>query len=89
LFKANLPTQISRRVEGERNSKIILDEENGEKILDRDDLVWKYGGGMIRLEVHFWPGGVRETVAAGVLSDLSSGTRRQSTTVTRVALNYL
>ncbi len=50
LLKANLPTRICLRVEGERNSKIILDEEGGENLLGHGDLFWKYGGGMIRLQ---------------------------------------
>src|SRR5262249_29444546 len=32
LLKANLPTRVCLRVEGERNSKIILDEEGGENL---------------------------------------------------------
>jgi hypothetical protein len=50
LLKANLPTRICLRVEGERNSKIILDEEGGENLLDHGDLFWKHGGGMLRLQ---------------------------------------
>lgn len=50
LLKANLPTRICLRVEGERNSKIILDEEGGENLLGHGDLFWKHGGGMIRLQ---------------------------------------
>jgi DNA segregation ATPase FtsK/SpoIIIE-like protein len=53
LLKANLPTRICLRVEGERNSKIILDEEGGENLLGHGDLFWKYGGGMIRLQGAF------------------------------------
>jgi len=52
-LKANLPTRICLRVEGERNSKIILDEEGGENLLGHGDLLWKYGGGMIRLQGAF------------------------------------
>jgi hypothetical protein len=50
LLKANLPTRICLRVEGERNSKIILDDEGGENLLGHGDLFWKHGGGMIRLQ---------------------------------------
>ncbi len=50
LLKANLPTRVCLRVEGERNSKIILDEEGGENLLGHGDLLWKHGGGMIRLQ---------------------------------------
>jgi S-DNA-T family DNA segregation ATPase FtsK/SpoIIIE len=50
LLKANLPTRICLRVEGERNSKIILDEEGGENLLGHGDLFWKHGGGMVRLQ---------------------------------------
>jgi hypothetical protein len=50
LLKANLPTKICLRVEGERNSKIILDEEGGENLLGNGDLFWKHGGGMVRLQ---------------------------------------
>jgi S-DNA-T family DNA segregation ATPase FtsK/SpoIIIE len=53
LLKANLPTQVCLRVEGERNSKIILDEEGGENLLGHGDLFWKHGGGMIRLQGAF------------------------------------
>ena len=53
LLKANLPTRIGLRVEGERNSKIILDEERGENLLGHGDLLWKHGGGMIRLQGTF------------------------------------
>jgi DNA segregation ATPase FtsK/SpoIIIE-like protein len=53
LLKANLPTRICLQVEGERNSKIILDEEGGENLLGRGDLFWKHGGGMIRLQGAF------------------------------------
>jgi S-DNA-T family DNA segregation ATPase FtsK/SpoIIIE len=53
LLKANLPTRICLRVEGERNSKIILDEEGGEHLLGHGDLFWKFGGGMIRLQGTF------------------------------------
>jgi DNA segregation ATPase FtsK/SpoIIIE, S-DNA-T family len=50
LLKANLPTRVCLRVEGERNSKIILDEGGGENLLGRGDLFWKHGGGMSRLQ---------------------------------------
>jgi S-DNA-T family DNA segregation ATPase FtsK/SpoIIIE len=53
LLKANLPTRVCLRVEGERNSKIILDEEGGENLLGHGDLLWKHGGGMIRLQGAF------------------------------------
>jgi S-DNA-T family DNA segregation ATPase FtsK/SpoIIIE len=53
LLKANLPTRICLRVEGERNSKIILDEEGGENLLGHGDLFWKHGGGMVRLQGPF------------------------------------
>lgn len=50
LLKANLPTRICLRVEGERNSKIILDVEGAENLLGHGDLFWKHGGGMVRLQ---------------------------------------
>ncbi len=53
LLKANLPTRICLRVDGERNSKIILDEEGGENLLGNGDLFWKHGSGMIRLQGAF------------------------------------
>jgi DNA segregation ATPase FtsK/SpoIIIE-like protein len=53
LLKANLPTRVCLRVEGERNSKIILDDEGGENLLGHGDLLWKHGGGMIRLQGAF------------------------------------
>jgi S-DNA-T family DNA segregation ATPase FtsK/SpoIIIE len=53
LLKANLPTRICLRVDGERNSKIILDEEGGENLLGNGDLFWKRGGGIIRLQGAF------------------------------------
>jgi DNA segregation ATPase FtsK/SpoIIIE-like protein len=53
LLKANLPTRICLRVEGDRNSKIILDEEGGENLLGHGDLFWKHGGGMVRLQGPF------------------------------------
>jgi S-DNA-T family DNA segregation ATPase FtsK/SpoIIIE len=52
-LKANLPTRICLRVDGERNSKIILDEEGGENLLGNGDLFWKRGGGIIRLQGTF------------------------------------
>ena len=52
LLKANLPTRVCLR-EGERNSKIILDEEGGENLLGHGDLFWKHGGGMLRLQGTF------------------------------------
>jgi S-DNA-T family DNA segregation ATPase FtsK/SpoIIIE len=48
-LKANLPARICLRVDGERNSKIILDEKGGENLLGHGDF-WKHGGGMIRLQ---------------------------------------
>jgi S-DNA-T family DNA segregation ATPase FtsK/SpoIIIE len=53
LLRANLPTRVCLRVEGERNSKIILDDEGGENLLGNGDLFWKHGGGMIRLQGAF------------------------------------
>jgi S-DNA-T family DNA segregation ATPase FtsK/SpoIIIE len=53
LLKANLPTRVCLLVEGERNSKVILDEEGGENLLGRGDLLWKHGGGTIRLQGAF------------------------------------
>jgi DNA segregation ATPase FtsK/SpoIIIE, S-DNA-T family len=53
LLRANLPTRVCLRVDGERNSKIILDEEGGEKLLGNGDLFWKHGGGMVRLQGTF------------------------------------
>jgi hypothetical protein len=50
LLKANLPARVCLRVDGERNSKIILDEEGGENLLGHGDLFWKHGGGLIRLQ---------------------------------------
>ena len=50
LLKANLPTRICLRVDSERNSDIILDEEGGERLVGRGDLFWKHGGGMLRLQ---------------------------------------
>lgn len=55
LLKANLPTRICLRVDGERNSKIVLDEEGGENLLGNGDLFWKHGSGMIRLQGAFVP----------------------------------
>jgi DNA segregation ATPase FtsK/SpoIIIE-like protein len=53
LLRANLPTRVCLRVDSERNSNIILDEEGGERLLGRGDLFWKFGGGMIRLQGAF------------------------------------
>jgi DNA segregation ATPase FtsK/SpoIIIE, S-DNA-T family len=50
LLKANLPTRIELRVDGERNSKIVLDDEGGENLLGNGDLFWKHGSGTIRLQ---------------------------------------
>jgi S-DNA-T family DNA segregation ATPase FtsK/SpoIIIE len=55
LLKANLPTRICLHVEGERNSKIILDEEGGENLLGHGDLLWKQGGGTMRLQGPYVP----------------------------------
>lgn len=55
LLKANLPTRICLRVDGERNSKIVLDEVGGENLLGNGDLFWKHGSGMIRLQGAFVP----------------------------------
>lgn len=62
LLKANLPTQICLRVEGERNSKIILDEGGGENLLGHGDLFWKHGGGMMRLQGMLVPKGELESL---------------------------
>lgn len=50
LLKANLPARVCLRVDGERNSNIILDEEGGERLLGKGDLFWKHGGGITRLQ---------------------------------------
>lgn len=55
LLKANLPTRICLRVDSERNSKIILDEEGGENLLGNGDLFWKHGSGMVRLQGAYVP----------------------------------
>lgn len=55
LLKANLPTRICLRVDGERNSKIILDEEGGENLLGNGDLFWKHGSGILRLQGAYVP----------------------------------
>jgi S-DNA-T family DNA segregation ATPase FtsK/SpoIIIE len=53
LLRANLPTRVCLRVDGERNSTLILDEPGGQHLLGRGDLFWKRGGGLLRLQSPF------------------------------------
>ncbi len=55
LLRANLPTRVCLRVDGERNSRIILDDEGGENLLGNGDLFWKHGSGTIRLQGAYVP----------------------------------
>jgi S-DNA-T family DNA segregation ATPase FtsK/SpoIIIE len=50
LLKSNLPGRICLKVAGEKDSKIILDTVEGAYLLGKGDLIWKHGGGLIRLQ---------------------------------------
>lgn len=50
LLRANLPTRICLHVDSDKNSSLILDEGGGQHLLGRGDLLWKRGGGLLRLQ---------------------------------------
>ena len=50
LLRSNLPGRIGLRVASERESKLFLDEPDAAYLFGKGDLVWKRGGGLIRLQ---------------------------------------
>jgi hypothetical protein len=50
LLRSNLPGRISLRVASEADSKIILQSPEAAYLLGRGDLLWKQGGGTLRLQ---------------------------------------
>jgi hypothetical protein len=55
LVRSNLPGRIGLQVASERESKLFLDEPDAAYLFGRGDLVWKRGGGLIRLQSPFVP----------------------------------
>jgi S-DNA-T family DNA segregation ATPase FtsK/SpoIIIE len=50
LLRANLPGRIGFKVASEKESKLFLDEPDAAYLFGKGDLVWKRGGGLIRLQ---------------------------------------
>jgi len=55
VLRANLPGKIGLQVGSERESKLFLDEPDAAYLFGKGDLVWKRGGGLIRLQSPFVP----------------------------------
>lgn len=55
LLRSNLPGRIGLQVATERESKLFLDEPDAAYLFGKGDLVWKRGGGLIRLQSPFVP----------------------------------
>ena len=53
LLRANLPGRIGLQVATERESKLFLDQPDAAYLFGKGDLVWKRGGGLIRLQSPF------------------------------------
>jgi S-DNA-T family DNA segregation ATPase FtsK/SpoIIIE len=49
-LRSNLPGRICFRVAGEGDSRIMLGSTEAAHLLGKGDLLWKHGGGMIRLQ---------------------------------------
>ena len=55
ILRSNLPGKIGLQVGSERESKLFLDEPDAAYLFGKGDLVWKRGGGLIRLQSPFVP----------------------------------
>lgn len=55
VLRANLPGKIGLMVGSERESKLFLDEPDAAYLFGKGDLVWKRGGGLVRLQSPFVP----------------------------------
>ncbi|MFO0824028.1 MAG: FtsK/SpoIIIE domain-containing protein [Gemmataceae bacterium] len=55
ILRSNLPGRIGLQVASERESKLFLDEPDAAYLFGKGDLVWKRGGGLIRLQSPFVP----------------------------------
>jgi hypothetical protein len=55
LLRSNLPGRIGLQVATERESKLFLDEPDAAYLFGKGDLVWKRGGGLMRLQSPFVP----------------------------------
>jgi S-DNA-T family DNA segregation ATPase FtsK/SpoIIIE len=53
LLRSNLPGRISLKVASEADSKLILGVPDACHLLGKGDLLWKHGGGMLRLQSPF------------------------------------
>jgi hypothetical protein len=53
LLRSNLPGRIGLQVATERESKLFLDEPDAAYLFGKGDLVWKRGGGLVRLQSPF------------------------------------
>ncbi len=55
VLRSNLPGKIGLQVGSERESKLFLDEPDAAYLFGKGDLVWKRGGGLVRLQSPFVP----------------------------------
>ncbi|WP_439625031.1 FtsK/SpoIIIE domain-containing protein [Gemmata sp.] len=55
LLRSNLPGRIGLQVASEKESKLFLDEPDAAYLFGKGDLVWKRGGGLVRLQSPFVP----------------------------------
>ena len=55
ILRSNLPGRIGLQVATERDSKLFLDEPDAAYLFGKGDLVWKRGGGLVRLQSPFVP----------------------------------
>ncbi len=55
LLRANLPGKIGLMVGSERESNLFLDAPDAAYLFGKGDLVWKRGGGLVRLQSPFVP----------------------------------
>ena len=55
LLRANLPGRVGLQVASERESKLFLDEPDAAYLFGKGDLVWRRGGGLVRLQSPFVP----------------------------------
>lgn len=55
VLRANLPGKIGLMVGSERESKLFLDDPDAAYLFGKGDLVWKRGGGLVRLQSPFVP----------------------------------
>jgi S-DNA-T family DNA segregation ATPase FtsK/SpoIIIE len=53
LLRSNLPGRLSLQVISEKDSKLILESPQAAYLLGLGDLLWRQGGGMIRLQSPF------------------------------------